>query len=323
MRKGDYDEAVALHERAISLAEVRAHPGDWLVLRRAYNNLGVIHHTRGDLEAAVTFMERGLAIGLEERNLPWIGRTRFSVGFYYLWKGDIEKATEIYRHVADPAEHADPDSAANAATQLLWLKGDWERAYESAREDLELARRAQDLQSQLSILAALTRNAIELSRLDDAARWADDALAIYAAQGGFSINAAAVNPSAMALAMVGRIEEARDLVQRATEYAQRRGAVFGRPYRALSRAVIAVAAGDLGEARTAHEESHAHFSRMGMVEEAAAGQFILVRAILLRKDEGMRPWAHDLLREARATFKQIGFGRYVQEIDRLLAEAKD
>jgi tetratricopeptide (TPR) repeat protein/predicted Ser/Thr protein kinase len=322
MRGDDLDEAVALHEQAIRLAEPRTHPGDWLVLRRAYNNLAVINQGRGNLDAAVEFTERALAIGLEERNHPWIARIRFGRAFYQIWRGDLAKAKEDYRLVADPAEHAEPGLAFAAANMLLWLEGDWEAAYPRLQEDLNRARQAHDLQGQLGILSQLMRIALDLGRVEDALGLAREALSIYEAQGDFSTNPAAVSPTAVALAMSGRIDEARTLIERAKEFAERRGAVFGRPYRALARAVTAVADENSDEARAAHEESQAEFARRGAVEEAAVGQFILARAILLRNHGSLWPWAYDLLREARATAQQIGFGRYVQEIDRLLAEAQ-
>jgi tetratricopeptide (TPR) repeat protein len=322
MRGADLDEAVALHEQAIRLAETRAHPGDWLVLRRAHNNLGVIHQVRGDLEAAIASLERALAIGLEERNRPWIGRVRLSLGFFYLWRGDIARATGMYQHIADPAEHAEPDYAHGAAGLLLWLEGDWESAYASMQEDFERVQQTHDLQSQLGFLGALMRNAIDLGRFDDSTRWADEALSIYAAQGDFSINPAAVNSSAIVLAMAGRVEEARVLVERAAKFrAARKGAVFGIPYNAMARAVIAVAAGNPDDARAAHEESQMHFARMGMVVEAASGQFLLAH-VMRSSADAMRSWARSLLQAARETFERIGFSRYVQEIDRLLAEAQ-
>jgi hypothetical protein len=175
----------------------------------------------------------------------------------------------------------------------------------------------------LGFLGALIRNAIDLGRFDDSTRWADEALSIYAAQGDFSINPAAVNSSAIVLAMAGRVEEARVLVERAAKFrAARKGAVFGIPYNAMARAVIAVAAGNPDDARAAHEESQMHFARMGMVVEAASGQFLLAHVILRSSADAMRSWARSLLQAARETFERIGFSRYVQEIDRLLAEAQ-
>ncbi|HLA24068.1 MAG TPA: protein kinase [bacterium] len=320
-RHRNLDEARDLYERSIRLAEARTHPGDWLVLRRSTNNLGLIHQIRGDLDTATTLLEKALAISLEERNHPWTARARFTLAWYYLWTGDIERAKELWRKAADPREHADPDYAHAAATGLRLLDGDWEGADPTLREDLELARRAGDLQGQLGILNVLMRLTLDERRLEDGLRWAEEALAIYGRFSDFSLSPPAATTACMLLAVAGRVEEARSLHDQLEEFRVSGKGVFGLPYAALRRALIAAAEGRGDEVRAAYSESQEAFLRMGMTEEDAWAQYTLGRDVLARGGEdSLRPWARELLNVARATFQRIGLLRYVQEIDGLLAD---
>jgi tetratricopeptide (TPR) repeat protein/predicted Ser/Thr protein kinase len=322
-RLGTLDEARPLLERAIQLAEPRTHPLDWLVLRRTYNNLGINYQLQGDMKTGRALLEKALALTLEERNRPWIGRARFTLGFYYRWSGEIDRARELYRKVADPAEHAGADLAHGARTFLLHMDNDWEGSYASLQEDLAAYHRVGDLQSELGILSGLMRAALDLWRLDDAERWADEALAVYASLGNdISIQPAAAGGAAMVLGLVGRLEEARALCDRNDEYRQRRGAIFGKPFNRLARALTELTAGGTDEARAFYQEADGLFRSMGLVSEVAGSEYLFGRALLALGGEEQRLWARELLASSRAAHQRMGFARYVQEIDRLLAEAE-
>ena len=165
------------------------------------------------------------------------------------------------------------------------------------------------------------RLTLDERRLEDGLRWAEEALAIYGRFSDFSLSPPAATTACMLLAVAGRVEEARSLHDQLEEFRVSGKGVFGLPYAALRRALIAAAEGRGDEVRAAYSESQEAFLRMGMTEEDAWAQYTLGRDVLARGGEdSLRPWARELLNVARATFQRIGLLRYVQEIDGLLAD---
>ncbi|MEX2145521.1 MAG: AAA family ATPase, partial [Candidatus Rokuibacteriota bacterium] len=89
---GEFDEARAIGEEAIAIAEAAGQP---LSLTVGYAGLGVLHVRRGELGAAIALLERALDL-CRVWNLPlWFARVASALGSAYAHSGRTEEALPL------------------------------------------------------------------------------------------------------------------------------------------------------------------------------------------------------------------------------------
>ena len=115
---------------------------------------------------------------------------------------------------------------------------------------------------------------------------------------------------------VGRIDEARPIVARLEASAAGRDRPWAAGTAARGRALLAEAAGDLGEAEAAAEESSAALDRSGHPFETARSRLVLGR--ILRRSRQRRR-ARQVLEDARDTFRELGARAWVTRAEEELA----
>jgi transcriptional regulator with AAA-type ATPase domain/tetratricopeptide (TPR) repeat protein len=89
---GRFEEGLARGAEAVRIAEAADHPFSLTV---AYWGLGHLHLLRGDLDEAITILERGLAIGRTWHLLLWLPRIASALGLALALSGRVEAALPL------------------------------------------------------------------------------------------------------------------------------------------------------------------------------------------------------------------------------------
>ena len=95
---GDFTEAVALARRALRLAESGSRPGDLIV---ALGSLGLIQVARGDYQASIPVLERGLALCQSWGILDWSPTLASNLATSYARQGRLTEAIALHQRAGE------------------------------------------------------------------------------------------------------------------------------------------------------------------------------------------------------------------------------
>ncbi|PRP91314.1 Serine/threonine-protein kinase PrkC [Enhygromyxa salina] len=138
------DEALRLRQRALVTAEEVFGPEHPVTARHVYN-LGVVHHSRGELDAAEPLFVRAVELWTaahEAREHPDLARAHLLLADMCLRAGDLDGAREHALALAAiqaqtlPPDHADLGDAPMLLGRVAALRGDRRAALEYIREAL-------------------------------------------------------------------------------------------------------------------------------------------------------------------------------------------
>ncbi|HUF91992.1 MAG TPA: tetratricopeptide repeat protein, partial [Candidatus Limnocylindria bacterium] len=136
---GEFDEARAIGEEAIAIAEAAGQP---LSLTVGYAGLGVLHVRRGELGAAIALLERALDL-CRVWNLPlWFARVASALGSAYAHSGRTEEALPL---LVDAVSRAAAMRFMGGHALLVLSLAEGRLRAGDAGEAAGLARRALDL----------------------------------------------------------------------------------------------------------------------------------------------------------------------------------
>jgi CHAT domain-containing protein len=98
---GHHREAMEALREAIVFAERTNFRN---VVAAAYHSMAVIHLNQGNLELAIFYEEKSLAIGRERKNAIVVSQSLNSLATIYDLKGESERAISLYREIMDVAD---------------------------------------------------------------------------------------------------------------------------------------------------------------------------------------------------------------------------
>ena len=182
--KGDYDQALALLEEGLVLAEK---VGDENYTPRYLNSLGWLHIECGDLERGLDLNRRAAEGARKRGDHESIGNAELNLADVFLMKGDLPAAGEIldgvHRMVKDPATSEwmrwRYSMHLFASLSAHWLaRGDLGRARECADQCLELATRTDSRKYLVTGWRLQGEIALARRRWQDADRALREALAV-------------------------------------------------------------------------------------------------------------------------------------------------
>jgi tetratricopeptide (TPR) repeat protein len=154
--KGDYDDALALFDEGLGLAEKL---GDEAIHHRLLNCLGWLHAEVGDLEHARALNERSAEIGRRRRDPGTLPNAQLNLGDILLATGDLSEARDRFDEVQGLAR----DSA-----QSEWMKWRYSIHLHASLGEWWLARgdlvTALDCANRCRELAARTRSRKNLAK---------------------------------------------------------------------------------------------------------------------------------------------------------------
>ncbi len=178
MKRGHYSQAEALYERALSSARSIRDP---FLEATALLNLSWSAEEQAHLDEALTWATGSREIAIREDFADLAEGALGNMGWAYYKLGDPEKAQSIFEDARKQAE-----KLGNISDQALWLQAagyidlDGRRfatAEESYQQSLKLALGINDRKEIVNSLIALAFLSEQTNKLDDAKRYADEALA--------------------------------------------------------------------------------------------------------------------------------------------------
>lgn len=89
-RVGDLDEAIIAYNKVLILGN--NHEIAW-----SYGNLGVVYYTRGELDKAIEFYQKGLAIQIKLGDKQGMAKKYGNLGNVYFTQNNLDKAAEFYQ----------------------------------------------------------------------------------------------------------------------------------------------------------------------------------------------------------------------------------
>ena len=89
---GVFAEGVTIGEAAVRMAEASEHP---LSCVRAYNGLGILYLRKGDLQAALSVLERGVALCRSWSLWDWFPSLASALGYVYALAGRLSEAVPL------------------------------------------------------------------------------------------------------------------------------------------------------------------------------------------------------------------------------------
>jgi tetratricopeptide (TPR) repeat protein len=236
-------EMLAAYEERIALTRDGTLLTDTLAEFTILTNLGSIAHESGDFAAALSFYDRAakLADGLPQGgylNLFENGRVHMRARIFgaladlHIESGELQRALEeLEQAIQLNRQIGDLEPSANCLTQaarLLFEQGDLEKArpyVEQARKIFASAQRLPGVVSSTSFLALLARDA---GQIEDAARFAEEALQLAVKTGNFGAQGATARTFASIRLKQSKLPEATALLAQATAADARTNSIFDR-----------------------------------------------------------------------------------------------
>ncbi|HEX6207674.1 MAG TPA: tetratricopeptide repeat protein, partial [Actinomycetota bacterium] len=280
--RGDWDRALACFLRA-------APEGGPLDAGLAWR-MGLIHHLRGDLGAALDMYERG-RVDREDRDVALL--LAWSAAAHWL-RGDLERSRETAGRARDVAAAVGDERAEAAAFTTLAmvaaLEGDRRANDAYYLRALDAAERARDV---LQIVRIRTNRASRFSEEgdhEDALRELDLAVGLAELTGFANFHALGVHNRGQARLGLGRLEEARTDFESALALYQRMGSRMV-AYPLAGLADISRTRGDLAQARAAYEEAVAVAEEAGDLQGLVPAMAGLARVLAAEDPEAARKTA--------------------------------
>jgi CHAT domain-containing protein len=184
MNHADYQFAENFFEQSLTSARLG---GDRFVEANALLNLSWSADEQTHFDDALRWAEAAYEIALS-RHFADIAQTALgNMGWAYYKLGDREKARQMFAEAADQAERlGDVDDQISWTTNggyVYFDERNFEVAAESFRRSLELARKIKNRGDMMAALQALAFVSEQTGKIDDATRYADEALSMARADG--------------------------------------------------------------------------------------------------------------------------------------------
>lgn len=236
-------EALAEHEKRLASNRDVLLANDTMSECMILTNLGNVAHESGDFAVAVTFYDRALKLSEALPKGGYINifeliraqlRARIvgDLADLHAESGQLELALkELDEVIKLKREIGQLESSANSlmqAARLLYDQGDLEKArpyVEQARKIFAGARRLPGVVSSTGFLALLARDA---GQIDDAARFAEEALQLAIKTGNFGAQGATARTFASIRLRQSKVPEAKALLVQATAADARTNSAFDR-----------------------------------------------------------------------------------------------
>ncbi len=139
IRKSDYKNAVITARKALKTSELRL-TKDHKEKAKALDNIGEFHSYQSDFDTALHFYNQALTIKKAVYDSLAIAESYNKIGYAYLRKGQLEKATEFYKKVAAiDSTSCNPHLAYsyNNLSKILYTKGKYEIALKYMKKGLQ------------------------------------------------------------------------------------------------------------------------------------------------------------------------------------------
>jgi class 3 adenylate cyclase/DNA-binding winged helix-turn-helix (wHTH) protein/tetratricopeptide (TPR) repeat protein len=187
--KGDYDQAHALFQEGLTLAEK---VGNEAIYHRLLNCSGWLHMELGNLDRAIELNQRSAEVGRRRSDPGTRPNAELNLGEIFLAKGDLALAWEFF----DGVQRFSQDPATSdwmrfrylirlyaGLGELWWNRGDSSRAQEFANQCLDLATRSGSHKNLVKAWRLQGEIALLNRHWDKAQEWLRQALTIAQALG--------------------------------------------------------------------------------------------------------------------------------------------
>jgi class 3 adenylate cyclase/tetratricopeptide (TPR) repeat protein len=322
LRRGDLPSAQDWFQQGLALVEHTQHYG---VLASILNRLGAIYYNRSEWKQAAEVVQQ--ALELRERMGDVVGHARSlnNLGILKQASGDWDGALTDYLRAVEMHERiGEVEGLALACTNLGGLyteRGDWAQAEQYLLRSFEIVRRIAHPFELAQAYMNLGRLYLMQEHWSECARHLNSAIPLYTevgANANLNLNDAYYLQGVLQLEQ-GQLDQAKqwaqrsyDLLREVTESEQGESVEWGRYEQLAGR--IAIADGDLAEARLHFDRSAAIFKTNGVLIEA--GRTAYWSAQLWQKMQRPEEARADL-QLARSIFTQLGAAADLKLIDRL------
>ena len=312
------EESLEALRKSVDLAEAN---GFLQVSMRAHQNLGTMIRTwLMDNEAALEHFHRSAEQGrmrgaASEEIIGLVSYTSclFSPGRYKEIEAELPRLDELVEKISNPIPMRNAVKFIRGA--LAGYRGDWEAAISIFRELLRSWRELKNLEAQISMLNELTDYLLEENRwgeLDDLSETETLRLdAVRIVDRDDSEENMWVYPRMAVLrARQGRLDEAREWLERARNVAKARPTPWNELYQGESEIEIAIAEHDWQVALGIIEKLNAIEVRSGFRVPSSKAVLSWADLHIRRGEPADMERAQVLLREALTTYAEIGLGHY-------------
>jgi tetratricopeptide (TPR) repeat protein len=299
---GRYDEAITCGERARDV--LLAH-GDWLAAGRVEQNLGNIHHRRDHYSAAAAHYEAARTYFAAAGDVRLLAYAENGLANILALQHRFREAAQLYEQALERAVAANAEVTRAEIECNLGCLALFQGRYDQALDYLERSRHryaALEMPHQLLLAELELADAyLEVNLLDEAAAIYSRITPTLASLGMRAEYARATSNHGRAAVAAGRLEEGRALIAEANALYTAEGNQVGVALTALTKAHLALAAGESAMAAASARSAEGTLAELG-----AWGNVLLARWLRGEAARRQERWAeaHELLdatlREAEA-----------------------
>jgi signal transduction histidine kinase/Tfp pilus assembly protein PilF len=216
------------YPKAISTAKItlkyEKQIGDNKLVASAYNTLGLTYWKTGDLDSALYFLNKGLALRKFIDDPVDLGRSYNNIGLVYWRKGDIENSYSFYLKALKVRQECGDNYGIVTTVNNIGLIYQRMRYYELAEESIKHALHLSDsINYEAGRVYSLRRLAslfIAQHRYDDAAKYYDEIVTSYKKRNEKSGLAQIYNDFGLIQEKKGNLKAARDFFKQSLDRAR-------------------------------------------------------------------------------------------------------
>ncbi len=325
MKSGEFEKSAEFLEQGLKVALENGF-GDLALT--IYNNLPQLYWIAGEFEKAIETAQAGSEFGQKTGFLHGLTWINVVLAQGYLFMGEPHKALTIYEDNLAMSKRIKYEVQVSGSLGGLGycycLLGEWNKSLEFLKESLDIAKRVEEYQFSASAALGLGQLFREMGDYVEAEKYLKESNDIYESAGEKTSQLQDTYPELVKLYLeTGKIEKARELIEKIQEKATWAMGKFIIPYADMLKAMLLREQKEWDRSILFFEKSLQGYRSLNAqkwwVEKYAEILYEYGLVYLERNSEGDREKAYSLLDQALAIYQKM---EAQKKIERIIAKKK-